>query len=153
MVDSAQSPVVLWLSSRYENIELAVAALEDFGRHAGMESDQEHWVGMALREALANAIKHGNKQDASKRVMVAFASAGSEMRIHVADEGAGFNPETITDPLAPENQLRPSGRGIFYIRTFMDDVSFDRTDTGGTILVMKKSFKSRKPGIEKGLGS
>jgi serine/threonine-protein kinase RsbW len=137
--------VVLWLSSRYENIELAMAALEDVSRHAGIESDMEHWIGMALREAVANAIKHGNRQDPDKRVMVSFTVKEEEIIIAVGDEGPGFDSSAIADPLAPENQLRPSGRGIFYMKTFMDHVGFAPGGAGGgTIVTMIKNLKTKK---------
>ncbi|MCC6130791.1 MAG: ATP-binding protein [Acidobacteria bacterium] len=146
MTESSRSPVVLWLSSRYENIELAMAALEEVSRNSGIENDMEHWIGMALREAVANAIKHGNRQDPEKRVMVSFDVKGDDITIRVGDEGPGFDSGSVADPLAPENQLRPSGRGIFYMKTFMDLVTFQNGDGGGgTIVTMTKNFKNKKP--------
>ena len=86
---------------------------------------------MALREALANAIKHGNRQD----VCQARASRDGRGRRQPADHdpgrGEGFEPTQVDDPLAPENRLKTSGRGIFYMKTFMDDVRFRRLDDGG----------------------
>jgi serine/threonine-protein kinase RsbW len=137
-------PIVLWLASRYENIELAQAALDHVCRHRGVPSEDGHWIGIALREAVANAIKHGNRQDPGKRVLVSFLGENGELRIVVGDEGLGFDPTNLADPLAPENQLKTSGRGIFYIKTFMDEVTFSRGEGGGTILTMKKSLKSDK---------
>lgn len=145
MIEPSRSPVVLWLSSRYENIELAMAALEDVSRNSGIENDMEHWIGMALREAVANAIKHGNRQDPEKRVMVSFRVIDDEITIRVGDEGPGFDPHAVADPLAPENQLRPSGRGIFYMKTFMDQIAFQPGDAGGgTVVTMTKNFRNKK---------
>jgi len=140
---AAPNPVVLWMSSRYENIELAQAALAHVCRQRGIDSEMEHWIGMALREAVANAVKHGNRLDAGKRVLVKFDGVGNELTIVIGDEGTGFDPERVSDPLAPENQMKTSGRGIFYIRTFMDDVTFSRGEKGGTVLTMRKDLSRR----------
>jgi len=138
-------PVVLWLSSRFENIELVLAALVNVCHERGVSEDVEHWIGMAVREAIANAIKHGNKLDPSKKVYVSLDEDGDRLTIVVGDEGEGFEPEKVADPLTPENTLKTSGRGIFYIRSFMDDLSFMRGESGGTILTMSKNLKQEKP--------
>ena len=140
----------MWLSSRYPNIELAEALLDTLCREHGVGEEAEHWIGMALREALANAIRHGNRQDSAKRVLLAFLSDAETLTIEVGDEGAGFVPDDVADPLAPENQMKTSGRGIFYMRTFMDEVTFSRGETGGTLLTLKKNVRttSRTKGVE-----
>ena len=138
-------PLVLWLSSRFENIELVLAALGNVCREHGISEDVEHWIGMAVREAVANAIKHGNKMDPEKKVFVSLDESGEQLTIVVGDEGEGFEPEKVADPLSPENTLKTSGRGIFYIRSFMDDLSFARGEGGGTILTMRKNLKQAKP--------
>ena len=138
-------PVVLWLSSRFENIELALAALAIVCHERGVSEDVEHWIGMAVREAIANAIKHGNKLDPSKKVYVSLDEDCDRLTIVVGDEGEGFEPEKVADPLIPENTMKTSGRGIFYIRSFMDDLSFMRGESGGTILTMSKNLKQEKP--------
>lgn len=137
-------PIVLWMASRYENIDLAQAALAQVCREVGIDGDEEHWIGIALREAVANAIKHGNRQDRAKRVFLSFAAEGSVLTIVVADEGEGFDPGRLADPLAPENQMKTSGRGIFYMKTFMDDVTFARGESGGTILTMKRDLAVKR---------
>lgn len=151
MTQPSPGPVVLWLASRYENIELAQAVLDHVCRHRGADPEIEHWVGMALREALANAIKHGNRLDPEKRVYVSFEGEGDDLRVVVGDEGDGFNPDVVSDPLAPENQLKTSGRGIFYMRTFMDTLAFSRGEAGGTVLTMTKSLKKKpeEKGVER----
>ncbi len=137
-------PVAAWIASRYESIELAQAILEHVCRYRDVDSEMEHWIGMALREAVANAIKHGNRLDTRKRVYLAFEGEGDELTIVVGDEGEGFDPARVADPLAPENHMRTSGRGIFYIKTFMDEVGFSRGERGGTVLTMRKNLKVRK---------
>jgi serine/threonine-protein kinase RsbW len=140
MTESSVSPgpIVLWLSSRYENLELGQAVLEYVCRLRGIENDAEHWIGVALREALANAIKHGNRQDPERRVMLSLGGSADDLEIVVGDEGEGFETAAVADPLAPENQMKTSGRGIFYMKTFMDDVTFSRGARGGTVLTMRK---------------
>lgn len=141
MNETATSPpIVLWLSSRFGNIELAEALLSRVCRERGLSEETEHWVGMSLREALANAIKHGSRQDAEKRVLVTFRCDEKTLSIEVGDEGAGFSPEDLPDPLAAENQMKSSGRGIFYMRTFMDEVTFSRGEGGGTLLTLRKNL-------------
>ena len=110
-------------------------------RSVGLDDDASHWVGVAIRESVINAIKHGNRNDATKRVFVEFetASAGPpELAIRIRDQGEGFDPETLADPLAPENLLKSSGRGIFLIRNFMDDVRLQRAPEGGMEVRMIK---------------
>lgn len=141
-------PIVLWLSSRYENLELAQAVLEHVCKVRGIGTDAEHWMGVALREALANAIKHGNRQDPAKRVYLSLGGGANAIEIVVGDEGEGFEATTVADPLAPENQMKTSGRGIFYMKTFMDEVTFSRGENGGTLLSMKKKLE---PGPQKGV--
>ena len=137
---AASPPIVLWLSSRYANIELAEALLGRVCRERALTEEAEHWIGMALREGLANAIKHGNRQEPEKRVLVTIGCNARTLAIEVGDEGAGFSPDDVADPLAAENLMRTSGRGIFYMRTFMDEVAFSRGEAGGTLLTLKKEL-------------
>jgi serine/threonine-protein kinase RsbW len=110
-------------------------------KRIGFDEDAVHWVGVAVRESVINAIKHGNQNDERKMVHVEFASSASaELVIAVRDEGEGFDPESIADPLAPENMLKSSGRGIFLMRNFMDDVSLRRIPDGGMEVRMVKKL-------------
>ena len=121
----APGPIVLWLSSRYENIELGQAALAHVCRQRGIDTEMEHWIGMALREAVANAIKHGNRQDPvqARHALARRGTANEPRRSSSATRARGSTRQRVSDPLAPENQMKTSGRGIFYMRTFMDDVT------------------------------
>src|SRR5262245_63965471 len=95
----------------------------------GMDEDATHWISVAIRESVINAIKHGNRNDSSKRVFVEFETVKKdvpELSIRVRDQGEGFEPEEVADPLAPENLLKSSGRGIFLIRNFMDEMRLQR---------------------------
>jgi len=113
--------------------------LAEVCRSASLTEEAVYWSGMALREALANAIKHGNKLSPDKRVFVRIEVNGTgELRIAVEDQGEGFDPSGIGDPLAPQNLLRESGRGVFYMRNFMDDVRFTKAEGGGTRIELTK---------------
>lgn len=132
----------LVLASRFENIEVAERALVDLCHRAGCADDEEYWLITALREAVANAVRHGNRQDPGRIVRVAYEIANSTFTIRVEDQGEGFDPKSIPDPTDPENLLRPSGRGIFYMRQFMNRVDFSSTPAGGTAVVMVKELAS-----------
>ena len=122
----------LQLLSRYENIELAEQMLAELGRDSEIERETLYWVGMAMREALANAIKHGNKLNPDKRVLVMMRIVpADEIFIAIEDEGEGFDPTRLADPTDEENVLRASGRGVFYMKSFMDTVEFRPTPRGG----------------------
>jgi len=138
--DSPRAHLVL--SSRFENIELAERALVDLCNQAGCGQDDEYWLVTALREALANAIRHGNRQDPERKVRVDYVLEDNRITIRVEDEGEGFDPETIPDPTDPENLLRPSGRGIFYMRQFMNRVEFDRAHSGGTAVTLIRQLQA-----------
>lgn len=132
--------IEITVSSRFENIELVQVIAEHLCENAGVDEDGSHWIGMAVREAVANAIKHGNKLDVRKRVFVVFDLRGSELEIRISDEGEGFEPEKVSDPLNPLNLMKTSGRGIFYMKTFMDSVHYSFIPGGGTSLVMTKNL-------------
>ena len=140
--------IEITISSRFENIELVQVIAEHLCENAGVDEDGSHWVGMAVREAVANAIKHGNKLDIRKKVNATFDLRGSELEITVSDEGAGFDPAKVSDPLNPQNLMKTSGRGIFYMKTFMDRIDYSFSPEGGTSLVMTKNL-SAQPGIAK----
>src|SRR5262252_5730393 len=109
-------------------LDFVQVVCDHVSRGIGLDEDSSHWVSVAIRESVINAIKHGNRNDESKRVFVEFATDSGEapeLVVRVRDQGEGFDPETVEDPLAPENLLKSSGRGIFLIRSFMDDVTLE----------------------------
>ena len=130
----------LAIGSRFENIEVVQVTLADCLERLGVEADACHWIDVAVREAVANAIKHGNRQDPDKRVAVDFSIRDGELVIRVEDEGEGFEPEDLSSPLDPANLLRPNGRGIFYMRSFMDRVEYEAGAGGGTAVVLHKKL-------------
>src|SRR5918996_3132588 len=133
--------------SAFDMLDFVQVVSDYIGRMAGLDEDSLHWVSVAVRECVVNAIKHGNRNDESKRVVVEFSPVPphdpEELVIRVEDEGEGFDPEEIADPLAPENILKSSGRGIFLIRNFMDDVQLRRgLHRGMQIRMVKKVPKA-----------
>jgi len=106
---------------------------------AGFSEDERYWLTIAIREAITNAVKHGNKKNPEKTVEVDFTVGSGVLKVTVRDEGSGFDIAAISDPRLPENLLKDKGRGIYYIRTFMDEVAYDIVpDRGTTITMVKK---------------
>jgi serine/threonine-protein kinase RsbW len=100
--------------------------------------DAAHYMSVAVRESVVNAIKHGNRQDESKRVFLTFTLDTTELQVEVADQGEGFDPDSVPDPVAEENLLKTYGRGIFFMRSFMDTVAYSFPPGGGTLVRMTK---------------
>lgn len=142
MTANGHQVVRLEFTSAFEMLDFVQVVSDHVTRSVGMDEDASHWISVAIRESVINAIKHGNRNDASKRVFVEFETATPadvpELKIRVRDEGEGFDPELLADPLAPENLLKSSGRGIFLIRNFMDDVQLQRAPEGGMEIRMLK---------------
>ncbi len=140
---AAKHPLSIRLefTSTFDMVDFVETVGGHVSREIGLDGDAIHWVCVSIRECVINAIKHGNQHDASKRVFVEFHTVLDtvpEMMIRVRDEGKGFDPEEVADPLAPENLLKGSGRGIFLIRNFMDDVQLQRAPEGGMEIRMVK---------------
>jgi serine/threonine-protein kinase RsbW len=138
--------VRLQIHSNFEMVDFVQFVSDRVSQLAGMDEDSVHWIGVAVRESVINAIKHGNREDYGKLVTVEFTCAPlagpQELVVRVLDEGQGFDPQEVADPLAPENILKSSGRGIFFMRSFMDDVVLRRTDKGGMEVRMVKKLVS-----------
>ena len=134
--------VRLEFTSAFEMLDFVQVVSDHLARGVGLDEDSLHWVSVAIRESVINAIKHGNRSDAHKHVFVEFETATHpdvpELTIRVRDQGDGFDPDTVADCLDPENILKSSGRGIFLIRNFMDDVRLQRAPEGGMEIRMVK---------------
>jgi serine/threonine-protein kinase RsbW len=134
--------VRLEFTSAFEMLDFVQVVSDHMARDVGLDEDSLHWVSVAIRESVINAIKHGNRNDSAKHVFIEFETGSTsdvpELAIRVRDEGEGFDPETVANPLDPENLLKSSGRGIFLIRNFMDDVRLQRAPEGGMEIRMVK---------------
>ena len=149
MTANGDQIVRLEFTSAFEMLDFVQLVSDHIARGIGLDEDSSHWVGVAIRESVINAIKHGNRNDSSKHVFVEFETATTdvpELTIRVRDQGEGFDPETVADPLAPENLLKSSGRGIFLIRNFMDDVRLQRAPQGGMEIRMVKRVQAAADG-------
>jgi serine/threonine-protein kinase RsbW len=134
--------------STFDMLDLVQVVSDHIGRQAGLDEEALHWVGVAVRESVINAIKHGNGHDELKRVHVEFTPLTDDVppgiAIRVRDEGGGFDPSTLPDCCAPENILKGSGRGIFLIRSFMDELTLRRAPEGGMEVVMVKRAQPQR---------
>ena len=134
----------LELPSSFELLDLVQVLSDRLSSIAGFDEDLTHWVSVAVRESVINAIKHGNREDRTKHVTVEFMLRPrvrpEEFIVRVLDEGEGFEPEQVADPLDPMNMLKSSGRGIFFMRNFMDDVIIARRPEGGMDVRMIKKL-------------
>jgi serine/threonine-protein kinase RsbW len=127
--------------STLESVDVAEAEILSAGEKEGFDEDDLNKVGMAVRECMVNAVVHGNRYNVNKRVHVVVTAGGNTLAVRISDQGEGFEPSDVPDPLAEENLLRHSGRGVFLIRAFMDEVQFRKLSPVGTevTLVKKKS--------------
>lgn len=138
-------PFHLTIGSRFENIELVQAVLSDALSAYELSDESRHWIDLAVREAVANAIKHGNRSEPEKRVEIGLEVTGDEVIIRVRDQGEGFDPESVHDPLAPENRLRPNGRGLFYMKKFMDEIDYSFEPGRGMEVTLRKRLADAGP--------
>jgi len=128
----------LSLPSRIEAVDAAATAVAEFISRSGISEEAAFRIDMAVREAVTNAVLHGNRQEESKAVELTLKSSPDAIEISVHDQGQGFNPEEVPDPTKEENLLKSSGRGIFFMRNFMDEVDWSIRPNGGTTVRLVK---------------
>jgi serine/threonine-protein kinase RsbW len=136
--EAPPSPVRLTLPSTLPTIEQLESTALDFAHHAGFDPDTASNIAMVVREAAVNAVVHGNRFAALLQVHATFLLAPEALTISIADSGPGLDPAGIPDPLAPENLLRTSGRGVFLMRSYMDEVHFRQLDPGTEVTLVKR---------------
>lgn len=132
------------LDSSLESVNKAEEAASEVARKCGFDEDAVSGISMAVREAAVNAVLHGNRYDPNKRITIAFEASNENLSVAVRDEGPGLDPESVPNPLEPENLLKQSGRGIFLIRAFMDEVSFRRLSPGTEIHMTKRIHENTR---------
>ena len=131
--------------SRLEILDFVLAVTECAGRHAGLDDESRQSVALAVREALINAITHGNASNEAKRVVVEISPVdddGPGLAICVRDSGPGFDPDRVPDCRSPEHALEPHGRGLFLIRSVMDALVLQRAPGGGMRVLMIKRLQA-----------
>jgi serine/threonine-protein kinase RsbW len=134
------------LDSSLASVDKIEQAAEGFAVRAGFDEDTVAHIAMAVREAAINAALHGNAYDPSKKITASFESNPDDLIIRIADQGPGLDHESIPDPLAPENILRGSGRGIFLIKAFMDEVHFRQLHPGTELTLIKHRAPAQPAG-------
>lgn len=137
MADSTTSRVSFTLDSSLDSVNKVEQTAEQWAARADFDEDTIAHIGMAVREAAVNAVLHGNAYDNAKHITASFETTADSLIIRIKDQGPGLDPETIPDPLSPENILRGSGRGIFLIRAFMDEVNFRQLHPGTELTLIK----------------
>jgi len=135
-----QETTELRFASRIEAVAEAAAAVSEFMNRVGISEDVAFGIDMAVREAVTNAVLHGNKLDSAKIAEVDLKKSPEGLEISVRDQGPGFNPNDVADPTKEENIMRTSGRGIFFMRNFMDQVDWSVNPGGGTTVRMIKKL-------------
>jgi serine/threonine-protein kinase RsbW len=149
--DDAPAPmnetIELSIDSKLELVWTVESVANSAIAKLGFDEDDAGWIELAVREAVVNAIKHGNHYLADKRVDVEFLVGQDAMTIHVRDRGEGFDLTRLPDPLDPERLLNPTGRGILWMRTFMDEVEYSAHPDGGCVVRMRKYKRSSKKQI------
>lgn len=130
----------LILPSHIEAVAEAAEAAARFVAQLGLGDEIAFGVDMAVREAVTNAVLHGNKQELEKPVELRLESAANALEITVRDHGVGFDPGSVPDPTEAQNLMKTSGRGILFMNTFMDEVQWLRHDEGGTVVRMVKRY-------------
>ena len=126
------------LESTLESVDFAEAETLRVAQQTGLSEDDSHRLGMAVRESMVNAVVHGNQYSAHKKVHLQVSRAGDGVTVIVTDEGNGFDLASLPDPLAEENLLHQSGRGILLIRAFVDEFLMRRLSPAGTEVKLVK---------------
>jgi serine/threonine-protein kinase RsbW len=129
----------LKLPSQIESVDEAATKTCEFATELGLGNELLFAIDLAVRESVANAIKHGNKFASDKEVDICLENSDKSFAITVSDHGSGFNVEEIPDPRDPENLLKTNGRGILFMRSFMDEVEWSNGSDGGLVVRMVKN--------------
>jgi serine/threonine-protein kinase RsbW len=130
--------VEISISSKFELVEKVSSLTKSIIDRIRFDQDTAGWIDLAVREAVINAIRHGNKNAEDKQVDVKFVIEPDGLTIYVRDRGKGFDASKLPDPLDPNNLLNPNGRGIFFMRTFMDEVEYSVHPEGGSLVRLYK---------------
>lgn len=135
---SAAATITQVLPSQIEAIDDAEATIRQFAAEVGFDEGDQYFLGLAAREVLVNAIRHGNRFDPAKQVTLRLSADAGELVIDVCDEGGGFHLTDVPDPLAPENLERRSGRGVMMAMSIMDGFLVEKRTPRGTHVRMTK---------------
>lgn len=130
----------IWqVASTLDSVDWAEAHVTELAKSAGFGEDECHEIGIAIREAMVNAVVHGNHYSSDKKVNLKIDLTEQSLTMVVEDSGSGLDMDTLPDPLSEANLLRPSGRGLLIVRAFMDEFTVERRAEGGTRLRLVKN--------------
>ena len=129
------------ITSRREFLDSVHSLSERLIEEVGFSADETYWLVTAVREAVTNAVIHGNEEQPGKHVEISFVLQTDRIRITVTDQGAGFDPDQLPDPVSTEHLMDASGRGVFLMQQLMDEVTYTFPDSGGTTLTMMKKLR------------
>jgi serine/threonine-protein kinase RsbW len=135
----------LSIPSRLEEMEAVHELIEEAVKEYKLSDELAHWIELTISESMINAIQHGNQADPAKKATLRISSTGDSIEIIVEDQGCGFKLDKVADPTDTANLLKPSGRGILIIRSFMDEVDLSEREGGGCRLRMVKKIRSDVP--------
>lgn len=127
-----------WLESTLDSVDDAEAATLRVAQRLGFDEEDLHKLGMAVRETMVNAVVHGNRYSAHKKVHLSVVESAERLTVTITDQGEGFDLTNLPDPLAEENLLKQSGRGILLIQAFVDEFRVERGHPSGTEVTMTK---------------
>ena len=143
-MDSQSKTIDLVLDSTLESVDKAEQVALDLARESGFGEEDLDRIGMSIRECMVNAVVHGNRYNAHKKVRLSLSRTPERFTVRVVDQGEGFNPDELPDPLAGDNLLRHSGRGIFLMKAFMDDLQVRSLGPAGTEVTLVKNVAADK---------
>src|SRR5499433_1623830 len=143
-LDSQSKTVNLVLDSTLDSVDTAERAALDLARESGFGEEDLDRIGMSVRECMVNAVVHGNRYNSHKKVQLSLARTPERFTVRIVDQGEGFNPDALPDPLAGDNLLRHSGRGIFLMKAFMDDLQVRSLGPVGTEVTLVKNVVGEK---------
>jgi serine/threonine-protein kinase RsbW len=137
---NAANRIEVTMETMLDSVALAEGITERVARAAGFNDDDCLKIGMSVREGVINAFRYGNEEQRHKKIQLNFEVRDDKFVVHIVDQGRGFDLQEVPDPCAEENLLKTSGRGIFLMRTFMDEFEVRRSPQGGAELIMAKKL-------------
>lgn len=142
--DGGTDTVDHYLDSTLDSVDKAEQVTLQVAEKAGFPEEELDKIGMAVRESMVNAVVHGNQYNAQKKVHLSVSRESDRLIVTIVDQGQGFDVDSLPDPLAEDNLLRQSGRGIFLIRAFMDEARIRRLPAGTEVKLVKYLSKARE---------
>jgi serine/threonine-protein kinase RsbW len=145
MTSPTTKRVEVTLETLFDSVDLGENITVSVAEAAGFGEEDRYRIGIAVREALINAVTYGNQEQRKKKVYLTIELEPTKLVVHILDEGKGFDLSAVPDPTSEENLLKNTGRGLLLMRAFMDEFDVTRGRTGGAEVVMAKRFSEAEP--------